>query len=76
MRFFEIASGVRVPVSQEEQELLTLATEAGHLIRSALDERQQEVSRLMVSRGLLLRKRNSEGQVVLEPNDMADMWRY
>lgn len=76
MRFHEISSGVRIPVSQEEQDLLDLATAQRRLVRAALDERQQEVARLMVSRGLLRRRRDGEGRIVLEPNDMVDLWRY
>lgn len=75
MRFHEISSGVRVPVSQEEQDLLDLAARQRRLVRAALDERQQEVARLMVSRGLLHRRRDAEGRIVLEPNDMVDLWR-
>ncbi len=57
MRYFEIASATRIPVSFEEQQLLDLA-DKGVLERGKLDERQNEVCRLMVTRGLLNRLEN------------------
>lgn len=57
MRFFEISSGIRLPVNEEEQVLLDRAVEQRRIKRSELSEREQEVARLMVSRGLLNRVR-------------------
>jgi hypothetical protein len=54
MRYHEISAGTRVPVSSEEQDLLDLASE-GVLDNSTLNDRQKEVARNMVSRGLLRR---------------------
>lgn len=59
MRYLEIISGLRVTVSQEEQEILDLIKDK--LLNSDLDERQQEIARLMVNRGLLLRRKNEKG---------------
>jgi hypothetical protein len=53
MRYFEIAGGFRMPINEEEQEVLTLIQESELEIEdSNLDERQQELARQMVSRGL------------------------
>jgi hypothetical protein len=57
MRYHEIASGMRVPVSAEEQQVLDLSKD-GVLKHDGLDERNQEVARTMVSRGLLNRQNN------------------
>jgi hypothetical protein len=76
MRFFEISSGFRLPVSEEEQEILSRAIDDRQLPRGALGEREQEVARLMVSRGLLNRHRDDEGKVFYEPNDTTDLWRF
>lgn len=76
MRFFEISSGFRLPVSEEEQEILSRAVDARRIERGALDERGQELARLMVSRGLLNRERDDSGQVYYVPNDTADLWRF
>jgi hypothetical protein len=75
MRFFEISSGLRVPVSEEEQLLLDRAIAKKQVRHDDLNEREQEVARLMVSRGLLHRRKNDDG-MFYEPNDAADLWRF
>ena len=72
MRYFEIASGLRLPVSSEEQELLDRA--AKPLPEAELDERGQEVARLMVSRGLLDRVKTKRGMAV-RASSVKDIWR-
>jgi hypothetical protein len=75
MRFFEIASGLPVPVSEEEQQLLDLITEHQKIPGTALDERQLELARLMVSRGLLNRLIESNC-VYYCANGLLDLWRF
>jgi hypothetical protein len=74
MRFYEISGGLRIPISEEEQSVLDIISDEG-IQKSKLDERQQEVARLMVTRGLLLRSRDSDGNIVLRCNSMEDIWR-
>lgn len=74
MRFYEISSGLRIPVSQEEQDIIDLIADKGKIKKSVLDERQEEVSRLMVSRGLLVRER-TDNVIFLRLNSAADIWR-
>ena len=74
MRFYEISSGVRLPVNEEEQAILDRAIQ-GQLNRGNPSEREQEVARLMVTRGLLNRKRDDDG-VYYTPNSVLDLWRY
>jgi len=66
MRYFEITSGVRIPISEEEQAILDMADKP--LMRETLDERQQEVARLMVSRGLLRRIRDDDKKIMFVKN--------
>ncbi len=54
MRYFEITSGVRIHVSGEEQDILDKAADT-HIAKHALDDREREVARRMVSRGILKR---------------------
>lgn len=76
MRFYEISSGVRIPVSEEEQEILDLLKNEGKIKKSALDERQQEVARLMVGRGVLSRSRGGDdSDIIFRPNGDVDIWR-
>lgn len=75
MRFYEISSGLRVPVDTEQQELIDRAIEARRLREDDLEERAAEVARLMLSRGLLRQKKDDDG-MYYEPNDSADLWRF
>lgn len=75
MRFFEISSGLQVPVSEEEQELLNLVIERKRIAGKSLDERQLELARLMVSRGLLNRL-IEDNKVSYEANGLPDLWRF
>lgn len=62
-------------VNEEEQALLDRAGEKNSVHRSQLSEREQEVARLMVSRGLLNRGKDDDG-IYYTPNTAADLWRY
>ena len=73
MRYYEIASGLRLPVSFEEQVIIDKA--ANSLEADELDERSREVARLMVNRGLLNRLRNSDGKICFKVNSAKDIWR-
>ena len=68
MRYFEISSNVRIPISCEEQEIID-EVEKGKF--KAEDERVEEVVRLMVSRGILLK--DKEGNITTNHN--RDLWR-
>lgn len=65
MRYFEITSGVRIPVSGEEQELIDKIGDS--MPKADLNEREQELARLMVSRGLLIRSRR-DGNIYFTKN--------
>jgi hypothetical protein len=67
MRYFEITSGVRMPISSEEQDILDKVGESS-LNKSDLDERDQEVARKMVTRGLLNRGRDDDKNIVFTTN--------
>lgn len=75
MRFYEISSGFRIPMSLEEEEIMDFITSSEESINEeSLDERQQEVARKMVSRSLLNRRKDGE-DYILTPNDLNDIWR-
>ena len=66
MRFFEITSGIRINVSHEEQQILDRATH--QLAKSDLDDREKEVARRMVSRGLLKRLKKPDKKIYFKNN--------
>jgi hypothetical protein len=74
MRYFEIASGLRLPVYSEEQELLDTIPKNKTIVDDDLDERQAELARLMVSRGVLS-QRTKDGKIHYRPNAAEDIWR-
>ncbi len=64
-----------MPISEEEQNLLNRIIECRKLAGKKLDEREQEVARLMVSRGLL--NTLVEGnRVFFVANGLPDLWRW
>lgn len=73
MRFHEIASGLRIPLSCEEQELLD-KSEHGLIAKDDLDERDAELARLLVSRGVL-DQYPQDNRVFYHVNSAMDIWR-
>ncbi len=74
MRYFEIAGGIRMPISEEETALLDQAKD--NLVEdSELDERNQEVARKMVSRGLFNRL-SKDGKIYYAANGLEDIGRF
>lgn len=74
MRYFEIAGGIRLQVSLEEQSLVDLA-EKEILSDASLDERDQEMARTMVSRGIFNRL-EKDGELYYQLNGLEDVWRF
>jgi len=76
MRFREIRGGIQIPVSIEEQGLIDLieSQEGNFVKRSELDERQREVARKMVSRGVLDRTQR-DGSLYYVVSKLDDLWR-
>jgi hypothetical protein len=73
MRYFEIASGMQMPVSSEEWTLLRRIIEAP-VRETELDERDGQLARRMLSRGLLdYYKRNDE--TFYRASSINDIWR-
>jgi hypothetical protein len=72
MRYAEIASGMRVHVSSEEQELLDVIGK--EIAQDNLDERGEELARQMIARGLVNRFKKDD-KIFLRPNSMMDIWR-
>jgi hypothetical protein len=73
MRYFEIAGGFRVPASADEMAILSLADGGNDIARNDLNDRQNEIARTMVSRGLLRRFKKDE-VTFFRPN-ADDTWR-
>lgn len=74
MRYCEVAGGLRIPVSSEENTLVEKIRKGGTMEKKKLDEREREVARKLVSRGVLNRKCADDG-IKYEVNDLQDVWR-
>jgi hypothetical protein len=64
--YAETTSGIRVPVSGEENEILNMCSNP--VYKSNMDDREQEVARRMVSRGVLHRHKDDEGIYFIRDN--------
>lgn len=73
MRYFEISGGFRIPISEEEQELLNAAKE--EIAEDELTERALEVAAKMTSRGLLVRE-TKNGKSFYIQNSLPDIGRF
>ena len=63
MKIVELLSSVRLPISNEEADLLHQFDEGTQIPRSDLNERQQHVANQLVVKDVLLR-RNQDGKIV------------
>ncbi len=73
MRYHEIASGLRIALSCEEQDLLD-RNKGRPIEKDSLDEREQELARLMVSRGVLDQYPH-DNHVFYHVSSVNDNWR-
>jgi UDP-N-acetylglucosamine transferase subunit ALG13 len=73
MRYFEIAGGIRIDISEEERDLLVLAN--SNVLEEELDERTQEVALQMVSKGLLVRHEDDD-KAYYTPNGLENIGRF
>jgi len=74
MKFIEIKGGWLQPVSNEENVLMERVKGASSpLPKSQLSEREQELARNLVSRGLLTRLR-IDNKLCFTVNDLEDIW--
>jgi hypothetical protein len=74
MRYHEIASGMRVPISMEEHAVLTKISDHGTAAAALTDERDQEVACGLLRRGLLNSSRDSKGATVYTRSTINDIW--
>lgn len=73
MKFIEIAGSILQPISNEENILLEKVKEYQKpLPKEQLDEREKEVARQLVNRGILTRIRNQD-KLYFIPNSLEDM---
>lgn len=73
MKFLEIRGGLLQPVSNEENVIIEMIKGHGKpMPKSLLDDRQKEIARMLVSRGLLTRL-VYEGKICFFPEELEDL---
>lgn len=75
MRFVEIFGGWTAPVSNEEHLIIDKFESQPVLKEEDLDEREQELCRLLTSRGVLNRKETESGKLRYTRNILSEIWR-
>lgn len=74
MKFIEVKGGFLQPVSNEENIILErVRGYNGPLPKAVLDDRENELARNLVKRGLLTRFVH-EGKLCFIVNDLEDLW--
>ena len=74
MRIRQVRGGLAIAINNEEETLVKRIEEGGITDRDALSEREVEIARSLVSRGVLT-KSFKEGKVLFRFNDLEDFWR-
>ncbi len=75
MRYFEIKSGIRIPLSNEERRLLESVETEGQVLSEDLDERDRELARQLVIRGVFNLIENEDDSITYTVNKLEDIWR-
>jgi len=60
MKYKEIVGNLRIYISNEEDALISKIEENQFITKSSLDEREKELARLLVSKGVLNRVKRDE----------------
>ena len=58
MKIVDIIGSLRLPISNEENQLLEKIVKSNGIYKESLDERERELSRQLVNKGVLKRVKN------------------
>ena len=75
MRWIDISGGLRITVNNEEYQLIEKIYD-NPLKKNELNEREQEVARILVNRGILIRVKDENEKIKFRYNKLQDLWRY
>ena len=74
MKIIDVLGGIRIPLSEEESKLVSKVRETGKVLKKSLNERERELARRLVNRGVFLRK-VEEKLTMYAVNELEDLWR-
>jgi hypothetical protein len=66
MKIIELLNAIRVPITNEESEVLSLFDEKDIVLKSELSPRSQILANSLVNKNILSRKNNDEGKLVFK----------
>jgi len=64
MRIVELLNTIRIPITNEEVEVLSLFDQKETILKSELSPRYQLLANNLVKKDILIRKRNNNGKTV------------
>ena len=63
MRILELLTGITIPVTNEESDILSKFDESSEVLKSSLEPREQLLANNLVNKNVLSRKKNAEGKL-------------
>jgi len=72
MKMWELASGVRIPLVMEEQDLVEKLLKDADCV---LSERQEIIAQTLTNKGILVKEEHDDGECDYQINYHVDVWR-
>lgn len=63
MKIVELLSGITLPVTNEEADVLKKLNKAGSLLKRELEPREQVLMSVLVNKDVVVRKQNADGKL-------------
>ena len=64
MKIKELLNGIRVPITNEEADVLRKISNKGSILKSELSEREQLLANNLVTKDIVSRKKNADEKIV------------
>lgn len=74
MKIIEIAGGINVTLSNEENVLLDKIKEKEKIFKNTLSEREKEIARILVNKGVIKRFKDNK-KIFFIYNKLEKVWR-
>jgi hypothetical protein len=66
MKIVELLNAIKLPITNEEAEILSKLDETEVLLKSDLEPREQLLANQLVNKDVLTRKTNEEGKIIFK----------
>lgn len=75
MRWIDVIGGLKMPINNEESDLVDKINESNEIAKKDLNEREEELARNLVSRGILNRFSKKDSVQYYTVNKIQPAWR-